>query len=202
MQLQNVKHLLLNQIINFMKTKLIILLIAINFTVISHLSAQSINNHQSIAVMNIDAYGFSLDPTQMRNLVYIELLKLKLYEVIDGNEIDFLMKENQINLNSCYNASCLIEVGGKLGADKMLTGKVEVLGEKILINFRLIDVKMERMVVNEVWEFLNLPDEIQTMVKLALQKMFNKKVDEELMDKLSKGLAFDIETYMFSSIKH
>ena len=182
-----------------MNFKSIILIIAINFTALSQLVAQSPNNRQSIAVMNVDAFGFSFNSAQMRNLVHVELLKLKLYDVIDGNEIDFLMKENQINPSYCYNTSCLIEVGEKLRADKVLTGKVEIFGEKILINFRVIDVKMERVIVNEVWEFLNLPNQIQTMIHLSLQKLFNKKVDEDLMNKLTKGLAFENTTKTLST---
>ena len=174
-----------------MRTQISILFFAISFLAQSHLPAQTAINRQSIAVMNIDAYGFSFNAVQMRNLVQIELLKLKSHVVIDENEVDFLMKENQINLSSCYNATCLIAIGDQLGADKMLTGKVEVFGEKILVNFRLIDVKMERVVANEVWEFLNLPDQIQAMISLSLQKLFNKKVDEELMTRLTEGLEFE-----------
>ncbi|MFT7606808.1 MAG: hypothetical protein ACI8VT_004411, partial [Saprospiraceae bacterium] len=103
-----------------------------------------------------------------------------------GHDIDYLMEEENINRNNCYNSTCLIDVGKKLNADKMLTGSVEVLGEKIVVFFRLVDVKMERVVKNEVHEFLNLPNQVQAMIRLTLQKMFGKDVDNDLVNKLTE----------------
>jgi TolB-like protein len=173
-----------------MKNKILIILLAINYFGISQLTAQTINNRQSIGLMNVDAHGASFDQVQMINVTHIELLKLKLYEVIDRHDIDHLLEQENINRYNCYNTTCLIDVGKKLNADKMLTGSVEVLGEKIIINFRLIDVKMERVIKNEVWEYLNLPNQVHAMIRLTLQKMFDKNVDNDLMNKLTQESAY------------
>jgi TolB-like protein len=168
-----------------MKLRTLITLLTLNFALGSQVVSQNIDYH-TIAVLNIDAQGFSLDPGQMGNITRIELLKLDLYEVVDRHEIEYIMEENGIDPNHCYNKACLIDVGKKLNAGKVLTGSVEILGDKILINYRLIDVQKGTVTNTEVMEFLNIPDQVNNMIEVTLQNMFNKKVDYDLMNKLTK----------------
>ena len=167
-----------------MKLNTLVTIAALIFATFSISTAQDIN-YQSIAVLSIDAQGLPLNSNQVGNITRNELLKLDLYQVIDRHENEYVMEKNNIDPNKCYNRACLIEVGKKLNAGKVLTGSVEALNDKILVNFRLIDVQKETEINSEVMEYLNLPDQIDAMIEVTIQKMFNKKVDTELVNNLT-----------------
>ena len=167
-----------------MKLPTIITVLILSFATLIQVNAQS-TKHHSIAVINVDALGVSVDAAQMTNLVRVELLKLNLYEVIDRREVDYIMRENNIDPNQCYNQACLIDVGKKLNIGKVLTGSVEGFADNILVNLRLIDVEKGSVVKSEVMEFLDISDQVHTMVEVTLQKMFNKHVDQDLLNKLT-----------------
>ena len=94
-------------------------------------------------------------------------------------------------MGNCFGKSCLVELGLKLNCKKMFTGSVEALGKNIVVTFRIIDVTTNQLEKTHVHEFLNFPDEVQSMVKLTIGEMFNRNYDKNLMEKLSKKYAFD-----------
>ncbi|MCR9289669.1 MAG: hypothetical protein NXI23_20015 [Bacteroidetes bacterium] len=153
--------------------------------------AQTDDHRPSVAVLHIDAQGFTIDAAQMGNLTRIELSKLGNYEIIDRYDVQYLMEQNEINPDNCFGKICLLEAGKKLKVDKMFTGSVEVLSEKIVISFRLIDVGTEVEEKSQVLEFLNLRHQVQTMIGLTINKMFDNPVDENLMNKLTKQNDFE-----------
>lgn len=175
-----------------MKSKFIISFLLIGFLLSSPGFSQTENNRESVAILHIDAQGFTLTPEQMGNLTRIELSKMNMYEVIDRYDIQYLLEKNDITAENCYGKICLIEFGKKLNVDKMFTGSVEVLGEKIAITFRLIDVGTGQVEKSQVLEFLNLRKQVQTMIGLTIQKMFDQNVDENILNKLTKQ--FDYES--------
>lgn len=157
------------------------------FLVMSFASyAQNNSTQETVAVLNIDAQGFTLTPEQMGNLTRIELSKLNIYEVIDRYDTQYLLKENNINPDDCYGKKCLIDVGLKLEADKMFTGSVEVLGQKIAVSFRLIDVSTGKTEKTIIQEYMNLRQHVQTMIELTIRKMYDQSIDENLMISVSK----------------
>jgi hypothetical protein len=163
--------------------QIIVLLNCINFC-----SAQ--NNDSAprfkVAILHIDAKGFILDPVQMGNLVRLEMDKIGQFEVLDKYDVEYLAEQEKLNLVNCYGKICLVETGRKLRADKMLTGSVELLGEQIVISFRLIDVGTATVEKSQVIQFLNLRNQVQLMVELTLRQMLNLPVDPNILNKLTK----------------
>jgi hypothetical protein len=68
----------------------------------------------------------------------------------------------------------------------MLTGSAELLGEHVVITFRLIDVGTESVERSQVMQFLNLRNQVQLMIELTLRQMFALPVDPNLLSKLTK----------------
>lgn len=141
---------------------------------------------ERVGVLHVDAKGFTLDPVQMGNLTRIELDKLGLYEVLDKYDVDYLAEKESLRLDNCYGKICLIETGRKLRADKMLTGSAELLGERVVITFRLIDVGSESVERSQVMQYLNLRNQVQLMIELTLRQMFGLPLDQNLLTKLTK----------------
>ncbi len=141
---------------------------------------------EKVGVLHIDSKGFTLDPAQMGNLTRLELDKLGRYEVLDRYDVAYLAEKEKLDFTNCYGKICLVETGRKLRADKMLTGSVELLGERIVISLRLIDVGTESVEKSQVMQFLNLRNQVQLMLELTLRQMFALPVDPAVLSKLTK----------------
>jgi hypothetical protein len=151
-------------------------------------------NRTSVTVLNIDTKGLGMDPSQMGNMVRIELEKLDTFEVMDRYDVAYVVEKNKLNIANCYGKICLVEVGSIINSDKMFTGSVELLGETIIATFRLIDVKTSTIEKTQVNEFLNLQKDIQSMVKISVRQLFNKEVEEPLLTYLTKKNNFESST--------
>lgn len=146
---------------------------------------------QKVVVLNFDAKNVGYDPAQMGNLVRLELEKLDTFDVMDRYDVAYLVQKNNLQINNCYGKICLVELGKQLGADKMLTGSIEVFGDAIVYTMRWIDVKTESIEITQVTEFLNLQNEIQTMTSVMLREMFNRPVDPNVKSQLIKPDSYD-----------
>lgn len=155
--------------------------------------AQNRENQERIAVIAIDTKGLpTIDPIQMGNIVRTELDRLGKFEVIDRYDIEYLLKNAGITTENCYGKQCLVDVGKKIKADKMMTGAVEIYGEQIVINLKLIDVGSATVEKTQVLEFLNLKGQLTSMVGMTVKKMFDQAIDTESLTKLTKK--FDYES--------
>ena len=145
----------------------------------------------NLTVLNIDVQGIEYSPKQMGNLLRIEADKLDTFEVMDRYDVAYMIDKHQLNIDNCYGKICLVETGKIIGADKMLSGSVERYGETIIINLRLIDVATETTEKSQVMEFLNLPHEIQNMLKMTLNEMFSRPNDMDLLMRLTKKFNYE-----------
>lgn len=162
--------------------KSLMLLIALIAATSITLLAQ-IQPKQTIAVLNIDSRGLTYDAQTMGNLVRIELEKTGVFSVLDRYEVADVVAENKIDLNKCYSKTCLVQAGKLLGANKMLGGSVELLGDKIVITLKLIDVASGTFEKSDVTEYLNLP-EMQKMVQISIGKILGKEPDKVMLGQL------------------
>jgi hypothetical protein len=96
-----------------------------------------------------------------------------------------------MTITDCFGRQCLLEAGRRLKADKMLTGSIELYGNSITLNLRLLDVTSGTIEKTIVQEFLDLKNQIPTMISLTVKKMFDQSIDNELFTKLTKK--FDYE---------
>lgn len=154
------------------------------------LQAQTQNKEQ-IAVITIDSKVQGTDPLVVGNLVRTELEKLDMYNVKDRYDIIQFMEDNKISMTSCFGKSCLSEVGTMLKVDKMFTGTIEQMPKSLVFTYRIIDVKSATQEKTHVHEFLNIPEELQNMIKLSVAEMFGQPFDKNLMNKLTKKYELD-----------
>lgn len=153
----------------------------------------NLSTKAKIAVLHVDTKGLNFDPVQMGDLTRIELDKLGLFEVLDKYDVKYLVEKEQLKLEDCYGKICLVDVGKKLGVDKMLTGSVELLSEKIIVSYRLIDVGSATVEKSQILEFLNLKQQLQTMINVTLHQLFGLANNPDLMAKLTQPAAFESE---------
>jgi hypothetical protein len=185
---------LYSSLLGIKKWSLFVLLFIASFTSVSAQETGKKAAKPSVTVLNIDAKGMVLDPVQMGNMVRLELEKLDTFEVMDRYDVSYVIEKNKLNINNCYGKICLVEVGTVIHSDKMLTGSIELFGETIVVTLRLIDVKTATIERAQVNEYLNLPKELQSMVKISINKMFGKPVDEPLLTYLTKKNGYESST--------
>jgi len=172
----------------------LVMLFTLNLVSYGQTPVSTKKNRKTMTVLNIDAKGVNLDPVQMGNLVRIELEKLDSFEVMDRYDVAYVVEKNKLNIGNCFGKICLVEVGNQIHSDKMFTGSAELYGETIVMTFRLIDVKTATIEKTQVNEYLNIPKELQGMVKLSIHQMFGMKLDETALSYLSKRNSFESAT--------
>lgn len=160
--------------------------IVVNILSITSTIAQSGNRpvKASLAILSIDTKGVAIDRTTLRNMVQLEVEKANLYSVLDRYDIEDLMATKGETYRNCFGKSCLVRVGKSLGVDKMLTGNIEKMGNKIVITFRVIDVKSELIESVEAGEFLNMEEELDKMVRISINNLFKLPNDQTLVNLL------------------
>lgn len=176
-----------------MKTtiKIIMLLMVFNLSINPILAQEQLKVKSSLTILSIDIKGLNSDPQQMGNLVRTELEKLDTFEVMDRYDVAYMVDSKKLSIANCYGKICLTEIGSAINSDKMLTGSVEQYPKSIIYTLRLIDVKTKSIEKTSVIEFLNLPEELQSMTAVAVKTMFAKPVDVTILTKLTKRNDFD-----------
>ncbi len=160
---------------------------------LSQVNAKVSPKQTSVTVLNIDTHGLNIEPVTLGNLLRTELEKLDSFEVMDRYDVAYVIDKNKLSIANCYGKICLTEIGEIIQSDKMFSGSVELFGKSIVTTLRLIDVKSKSIEKTHVIEFLNLPDEIQSMMNIAVRSMFGKPNAPELLTKLTKKYDFDNE---------
>ncbi|MEO6304153.1 MAG: hypothetical protein ABIP51_13385, partial [Bacteroidia bacterium] len=112
-------------------------------------------------------------------------------EIIDKYNGAFVAERNKEFVNNCFGKLCLVEIGETIHSDKMLSGSVERFGKTIVVTLRLIDVNSKSIEKTYVKEFLNLPEEMQGIIHIAVRDMFGQSNDKNLVAKLTERFEFD-----------
>jgi TolB-like protein len=132
----------------------------------------------TLCVLNMDAQGINYTPQQLGNILRMEVEKLDKFEVTDRYDVAYLVEKHNLSIENCYGKICLTETGKTLNSDKMLSGSVDLFGDKIILSLRLVDVKQEKIEKAQVKEFLRYPEQIQMMIRIALYEMLEISADE------------------------
>lgn len=100
-----------------------------------------------IAIMQFKAPGFEAGVVEnLYGLFVSEIASVPGYQVVSHDEIEAMLGfEAQKNMLGCDDSSCLAEIAGALGVDKVVSGKVGKVGQTFVINITLIDQKNARV---------------------------------------------------------
>ncbi|NOZ86345.1 MAG: hypothetical protein GXP49_08755 [Deltaproteobacteria bacterium] len=146
-----------------------------------------------VAVTEIRARR-GVDPTLARVIeeyLAFQLAKLPGYSVIGRDDmLRLLDHEQQKQMSGCTEDSCMAEIGGALGVDKMVAGAMDKVGESILLTLKLINVRNARVERREM-ERLKIGTEEQALdgITRLYRRMFKKELSQaERQGKSSLGI--------------
>lgn len=126
----------------------------------------------TLGVLEMDSKMNQASPEQAGNMLRIAAEKIQQFEVMDIYDIRYLSKEKNLTIQGCYGKLCLVDVGTVLGADKMLTGSINKIGESIVIQLRTIDVKSSSIEKSIIREYAHAPQNLQLMIEFSLREMY------------------------------
>ena len=156
---------------------LIILLFVLSFGAFAQ-------GNSSIAVANPNVEGLYATPEMCAKMIRLELAKLNKYSVYDKFDMQEAYDSNEAYKTSCLSKTCLVELGQKLGVNYMITGSFDLLGNKIVITLKMIDVANNSVYKSGLKEFTNQEKELQRMIEVLLTEMLDIPVNKELNDRL------------------
>ncbi len=161
------------------------LILGISVTQLNFSTAQPLTTKQTIAIADFDTRGYTLNQQQILQYISAELIRINMYEVMDKYDVEYIAKKDSLNLNGCFSKACLTEVGTKLNANKMLTGSISQVGDKLIVSFRMLDVKSGSFEKMTAQEFLVLKGSEFVMIRVALNELFSIPNDGDLVKKLT-----------------
>lgn len=156
---------------------ILIVLMITSFTAVSQSKAR-------IAAISIDGKGLNVDNEVLTGIINLELEKTNRFEVLDKYDVADAMKKNSISPYECYGKSCLVRAGKLLKTDKMLTGSVEKIGNKIIVILRMVDVAGDAIEKSDVVEYIDQQNELQVMLRISLNNLLGIENDQKLVDLL------------------
>ncbi|MFL2585298.1 MAG: hypothetical protein ACJ0QO_01385 [Parvicellaceae bacterium] len=158
--------------------KLLLLFVIIISAAISEINAQL----ETAAVVSVYTQGAKISPEMAESILRIELTKTEKFNVFDKLDMMEILKVNEIDISNCFGQSCLLQVGNAAKVDKMVSASIEQLTKKIVITVKIFDIYTEKYEKIAVEEFINLDEEIQTMMQITLNKALGIENDQEILN--------------------
>jgi TolB-like protein len=96
----------------------------------------SVCAQERLAVLPLAGSGIDVSTQETTHMLLVsEISKLKKYEVVSKSEIEALVWDR-----GCAEMACAIEIGKQANAQKVVFGSLNKLGEKIILQYNLVDV--------------------------------------------------------------
>jgi len=107
---------------------------------------EEIEEKLRLAILDLGAKDISaMTASKVSELLRTTMFNAGLFTLIERNEMETILKEQKLTLTGCTDEKCGIQVGRLLSANKILVGTVMQLGEKIIINARIVDVEKGKL---------------------------------------------------------
>ncbi len=95
-----------------------------------------------IAILDLKGNNVSnIIASTVTDLITADIVNTDLFDVVEMEQIDKILKEIGIQQSGCSNQSCAMQVGKRLSAKKILLGEVSKIGNSIIITIRFVDVE-------------------------------------------------------------
>jgi TolB-like protein len=164
------------------------------FVIALTLSAFSVKaqSKPSVAVLDFDTRGYNeVERYQIIQKLSLEMINMSGYEVMDNYDIEYISERDEKDFTGCFSRICLKEYGEQLEVDFILTGSMNLLGEKVSTTVRLFDVAEGKFVKSTNRNYVDVPKNDLLMAELALKDMLGVEVDPELVRRVTVANDYD-----------
>ncbi|MFH2069613.1 MAG: SUMF1/EgtB/PvdO family nonheme iron enzyme [Elusimicrobiota bacterium] len=120
----------------------ILVLIITICTIGNSQESEEVEEKLRLAILDLGAKDVSaMTASKVSELLRTAMFNTGLFTIIERNEMEAILKEQKLTLTGCIDEKCGLKIGQLLSANKILVGTVMKLGEKIIINARIVDVE-------------------------------------------------------------
>jgi hypothetical protein len=112
------------------------------------ISTKPIKRKAKVAVINVDSDDIKQADYVLEELIYLTVQSPKNYEVIDRRTVDAFRTTNGIGVPSYNNDYILWLIGQLLGADFVVSGRLDGQGELRRLRVKTLNVKTGRLIGN------------------------------------------------------
>jgi TolB-like protein len=124
---------------------------------------QLVSAQERLAVLPFSANGVEVSTQETAyRLLLSEIKRLKKYEVVPENDILQLLGDR-----SCQESACAVEIGRQANASKAVFGSLNRLGEKIIVQYSLVDVSSGETLLSDDLSAMQVEDLDQVMKRVA-----------------------------------
>lgn len=146
----------------------------------------------SVAVLDFDTRGYNeVERYQIIQKLSLEMINMSGYEVMDNYDIEYISERDGKDFTGCFSRICLKEYGEQLDVDFILTGSMNLLGEKVSTTVRLFDVSEGKFIMSTNRNYVDVPKNDLLMAELALKDMLGVEVDPELVRRVTVANDYD-----------
>ena len=118
---------------------------------------------ERLAVLPLAGSGVDVSTQETTyKLLVSEITKLKKYEVISKTEIEALVGDR-----GCSESACALEIGKQANAQKVVFGSLNKLGEKIILQYNLVDVSAGETLLSDDLSAMRVEDLDQVVKRVA-----------------------------------
>ncbi|MBO6517665.1 MAG: hypothetical protein JJ975_14055 [Bacteroidia bacterium] len=140
---------------------------------------------EKVTVVNVDANSQSFDAEVLTSHLEILMDKSHSYNVADKYTLKEVLKSNDVDQWSCYSEDCLRKVADLMNCEWAVSGRINQLPDNIYISIRMISSNAETPSLSTKMEFLNIPEQVNTMLKLTVQQLLNETPDPVVLKSLT-----------------
>jgi tetratricopeptide (TPR) repeat protein len=102
------------------------------------------------------------------DLVFSALVSARRYRVLDRGQRDNILKEVEFSLSICSDEKCQLEVGRLLAADKIVVGSLGKVGQRYILNTKMLDVRTGEALSSAYKVFPTLEELVDGTEEVAL----------------------------------
>jgi TolB-like protein len=119
---------------------------------------------ERMAVLPLTGSGVDASTQETTHMLLVsEINKLKMYDVISKSEIESFAWDR-----GCAEVACAIEIGKQANAAKVVFGSLNKLGEKVILQYTLVEVSTGQTLVSDDLSALRVEDLDQVVKRVAL----------------------------------
>jgi TolB-like protein len=124
-----------------------VLLIILSFFSFHHLNSEETREKSRLAILDLEpGAGVSIKESEyISDILRTELVKTKLFIVIDRSSIKKILEEQAFQQKGCVDTKCSVKIGQLLAANKILEGKVQYRNGKYNILANIVDVESGKL---------------------------------------------------------
>ncbi len=112
------------------------------FLILCSLAVHGDSGKLRLVVLDLKPVALSEEKAKVTSdLLRTELVNIGHFLVLERNEMDVILSELGFQETGCTDASCALEIGKILTANKIVIGVLARLDDKIILNVRMVDVE-------------------------------------------------------------